>query len=143
MPFFEAGITSITYPYEPDWTNHVISAVDADAASRTFTDAGYYRNLVVREVFLEYDLTELHVFLQLAGWEPKPDSLNDPSKICGWKKAGADYYDSWLAYLLETRGTLDGVKLYMGPATGWWRLSGNETELLKEETAKYRVYKEK
>ena len=47
---FEAGITNSTYPFETRWTGDIVEARDEAEAAAKFSDEGYYRNLVVREV---------------------------------------------------------------------------------------------
>ena len=49
MRHFEAGVTSIQYPFEPRWTGRIVEAENEEEAENKFMDMGFYRNLVVRE----------------------------------------------------------------------------------------------
>ena len=49
MKNYEAGITNITYPYEPRWTGIYVEANSPEQAEELFGEQGFYRNLVVRE----------------------------------------------------------------------------------------------
>lgn len=46
---WEAGVTSIQYPYKPRWTGKIVDAPTKEEAEGLFTNQGFYRNLVVRE----------------------------------------------------------------------------------------------